>query len=313
MLQIKVTSILSILLAYSIIISGCTKEKDGFPDLIYISTIDFSSDEQPFSPIRLIQHNNMKYILENEGKRIDVYDENNRLVNAIGSAGKGPAEFISPLDMAIIDTLLVVLDFDQINLKIFHLDGSFIKTISLDFMPITIAKSDDSFLVSGIGMGEIPYAIFNFHFEKIANSKITTVNKDMQLPTSTYANHSNSFYIFSQLSYDNKIWIYEIEPKTGREINRLQIPASFVSKEPPLPSSISDVAFYRNLFFIIYTAPNNKGMYPLEIYSNDFQNKRVYFLEKSNPQMRITISNDCVFLVSPQDTMEIFLYKLLFK
>lgn len=310
--QIKVTFILSILLAYSII-SGCAKKNDGFPDLMYISTIDFSSDEQPFSPIRLIQHNNMKYILENEGRRINVYDKSNRLVNTIGSEGKGPAEFVSPIDMAIIDTLLVVLDFGQAKLKIFNLDGTFIKTISLDFMPTSIAKSDDSFLISGMGAGEIPYAIFNFDFEKIANFKITNVDKDIQLPTSTYFDYSNLFYIFSQLSYDNNIWIYEIEQKTGRETNRLKIPALCVARESPLPSSISDVTFYRNLFFIIYTKPNNKDMYPLEIYSNDFQNKRVYFLEKSNSQMRITINNDYVFLVSPQDNMEIFLYKLSFK
>ena len=292
---------------------GCSKANDTFPELTYDKTIDFPSDEDPFSPIRLLQHDNMKYILENEGKRVVVYDKHNRPVNTIGSEGNGTDEFVSPMDMAIIDTLLVVLDFAQVKMSIFTLQGAFIKSIIFDFMPVSIVKSDDSFLVSGMGAGEMPYALFNFDCEQVAGSKITAGSKETQLPATTYSDVTNLFYIFSQLSYDNNIWIYEIEPATGKEVNRIEIPALYVAEESPLPSSISDVAFYKNLFFLQYTDCNNEEIYPLEMYSHDFLTHKVFYLDKSNPQMRLTINNDRLFLVSPQNNMEIFLYNISLK
>ena len=72
-------------------------------------------------------HNDEIYVLDNDEGKIFHYNIKGEFLNTFGSKGKGPGEFIVPIDISCLKDRIVIFDYDKNSIIEYNYDGNFIK------------------------------------------------------------------------------------------------------------------------------------------------------------------------------------------
>lgn len=99
---------------------------------------------------KLLYFNNKFIIFDSHIKCIDVFSSEGNYLNSIGNVGKGPNEFVSPLDVAISNSGEVYVLDDTKQIKIYSLSGTFIDKIVLPayFLKLEVLKDENIALLN---------------------------------------------------------------------------------------------------------------------------------------------------------------------
>lgn len=96
------------------------------------------------------------YVLDGGNKRIQVFDKKGQYLRTIGRKGQGPGEFRSPQDVFVNDQDVIVYIPDYRSVKVFTLNGKFLKSIPLKTYNRSYCVSPE-----GIILGEVDKITFN--------------------------------------------------------------------------------------------------------------------------------------------------------
>ncbi|MBL7086825.1 MAG: 6-bladed beta-propeller [Candidatus Cloacimonetes bacterium] len=72
-------------------------------------------------------HNDEIYVLDNDEGKIFHYNVKGKLLNTFGNKGKGPGEFILPMNISCLKDRIVIFDYDKRSIIEYSNDGNFIK------------------------------------------------------------------------------------------------------------------------------------------------------------------------------------------
>ena len=73
------------------------------------------------------------YVLDQQAKRVMVYDRTGRFLRQIGTEGEGPGELIAPLQMTLgADGTVIIFDLGRPGYSLFRPDGTFLRNVMTD-------------------------------------------------------------------------------------------------------------------------------------------------------------------------------------
>lgn len=117
------------------------------------------------------------YILDIFGKSVLLFNKHGKFIRRIGSKGKGPREYISPMSIDIDEKseLLYVLDDKASKFLIFSLEGEFVREERVNFRLNDYEILDENTYVVNTDVST------NFHLPEIANNKIIFANRKWRI------------------------------------------------------------------------------------------------------------------------------------
>lgn len=116
---------------YSIDLDAKKELVNDFTDILEVNRIIPLKGKLIGSIDKLIYFENKLIIFDKHLKCIDVFSGEGNYLNSIGNIGKGPNEFVSPLDITVANTGELYLLDDTKQIKIYSLSGTFIDKIAL--------------------------------------------------------------------------------------------------------------------------------------------------------------------------------------
>ncbi len=205
--------------------------KIGEPDLVIgLEGLEGHDDNYVFNSIEYVQLDQKGniYILDRGRYRIQVFDEEGNFIQSIGRKGEGPGEFYLPNKFFIRNEWIFVLDFRTI--KIFSLEGRFVKSFKLDFQATDIKVNEKKeIILLGLRNDKIfhafnwegkalysfgdPFKIPSRYNDRYKDSPFLRANINMFLI-------EDSIYIFNPFEYKINVYknnqlIKEFGRKTG--------------------------------------------------------------------------------------------------
>lgn len=124
-------------------------------------------------------HGDRIYVLDNASKSILMFDNQGGFIRQIGSAGKGPGEYINPISIVINEftSELLIHDDKSRTVLIHDLEGNFLREKPVGFLMNYFAPLGDSAYLVNI------YLRDNRHLPQIAKSQYLEVDTDWQIKT----------------------------------------------------------------------------------------------------------------------------------
>ncbi len=124
---------------------------------------------------KVIIHNECVYVLDIFSNRLLKFNSTGGFITQIGKEGRGPEEYISPIDFEIINDEILVLDDRPNNIKYYSLDGKFLKKENIVFrMNHFIPSNTSRFFCNVVARG-------NFHIPQISNFKLVICTPDWKI------------------------------------------------------------------------------------------------------------------------------------
>lgn len=118
-------------------------------------------------------YNNRVYILDNLNKSLLVFADDGQFIRKVGKHGKGPQEFINPIDFVIDQqqNRLLILDDKSSKILVFSLEGEFIEENAVGFRFNDFLIGSDSTYIVNTDVRP------NHHNEYLENYKLIIVDK----------------------------------------------------------------------------------------------------------------------------------------
>lgn len=117
------------------------------------------------------------FVLDNQQKSVLLFDANGKFVRRVGQVGRGPQEYINPINITI-DTFrnqLMVYDDKQSKVMTYDLDGVFLDEQQIGFRLNDFKVLNDSSYIVNTYLRE------NSHFAEISNTQFVKVNRDWEV------------------------------------------------------------------------------------------------------------------------------------
>jgi len=111
------------------------------------------------------------YILDNLNKSLLVFSNTGKFIRKIGKYGKGPHEFINPINFIIHEDRILVLDDKNSKILIYSIEGEYLEETAVGFrFNDFLIASDSTYIVN-------TDTRTNHHNKAIENYKLLIVNK----------------------------------------------------------------------------------------------------------------------------------------
>lgn len=124
---------------------------------------------------KVILHEGNVYVLDVFSNSLLKFDLQGRFITQIGEEGKGPNEYVSPMDFEIVNKEILILDDRAGVVKYYDLDGKFLKDEKLSFrMNQFIFTKENRFLCNIATRG-------NFHIPQISDFKLISCQPDWKI------------------------------------------------------------------------------------------------------------------------------------
>ena len=140
----------------ALLICGCVSEEKSELKLSEIRlekdlVIQNNSQEYLFENIKDIKIDKTGdiYVLDQRAANIKVFDNSGNFIKIIGNKGKGPGEFIRPVEMEFFNDTLIVSDSDLRRFSYFDNNGNYIKSKKLtNDQPGTFEISSENMILN---------------------------------------------------------------------------------------------------------------------------------------------------------------------
>ena len=122
-------------------------------------------------------HGGFIYILDNLGKAVLLFDLEGKFIRKIGRSGKGPNEYINPINFMLDEKKqeLYVLDDTSSKFFVYNLQGDFKREEKINFrMSKSKLLNDSTYVIS-------TDVCTNFHLAPIANYKLILTNRRWEI------------------------------------------------------------------------------------------------------------------------------------
>ncbi|WP_162174241.1 6-bladed beta-propeller [Flavobacterium daejeonense] len=242
-------------------LSSCEKNKIAVPKIqvpLQVMKKDISSDYfSPFKYVKLeinddcilgnikkiILDGNKLYILDTKAvKAVCVFDTNGKFLNKIGTIGKGPGEYQTPIDFYIDkkNGAVIILDLFLKKTISYDFTGKYLMQNNLPFNCISIEKFEKHYLLKAATSGGIETAKKRYKFQNWDEKQIT--NKFLAIPKNqqgdfslsnplirfgnkiTYSEAFNdTIYRFADGVYNSKIYVDFGIKKLPEKISNLSL------------------------------------------------------------------------------------------
>jgi hypothetical protein len=126
--------------------------KEAVKDQLFVDIVDnlkvVQLQQDPLFHIsqidKVIYENSEFYVLDTELDNLFVFDDTGKFKRKISQYGIGPGEYIDINDFTIINSKLYLLSREGMTILKFDLNGSFIKSLKLDYNPLLIENLDQN-------------------------------------------------------------------------------------------------------------------------------------------------------------------------
>lgn len=313
------------LLVTLLMTSGCKNQntEEVNEPKVYTEITDSSNYFKSYDDIHITGYkffNNKLAGYNQLNEKIQIYDEDKKLVSEFSSKGKGPGELISPSCIYFDEDGIFVLDAGTRKIVWFNEKGELIKEILLKHTATNFTKIGKDMIISSFAM----YDNYLYKckiddeskFEGFIPNKNKYTNLDVKkIFADTYNITSNSTNIYLTKMYKDSLLTYSLD---GKLISRLGRGMRDIENPEPLEESsvkiimgdplnwhiTSDV---NNNVYLLSQNPKNKK-YAIYEYSQSGSNTGIYELPFKS--MRFEVLAKGQFLVmNDQNELKTLVYK----
>jgi hypothetical protein len=202
-----------------------------------------TSDQSIISGIsNLIIHEQYVYILDFNQKSVLLFGVDGKFIKRIGSAGRGPQEYILPKSISINEYTneFLIHDDKRQNVMVYDLEGNFLRDQKIGFrMNDFMALEDGGYMINN-------HLVDNRHLPEIAKKQVFKVNKDWKIVSAGLNGEVNDCSEFGDLrpgfyktnsqilynpSYSSIVYQYNegvFKPKYNLNLGTMSFPDNFL-------------------------------------------------------------------------------------
>lgn len=154
-------------------------------------------------------HDGKFFILDSEqALELFVYSDQGEFIYSISSYGRGPGEFLAPIDFGIKNDSIIIYDLKNAKFIYYDIkDGRYLKETPLDYLPKRFHVIDNNYLLYNNNSisGKDEYNVLATDMNLNVQNHFLKINKNlrgyiMELPTNFYQN-SDDVYFTIPLDY----------------------------------------------------------------------------------------------------------------
>ena len=270
----KIELVLETCLIFLCLIS-CSKDLPN-RNLTPIKSIERLSDSTYLSDVvsNMVYYNNTLFFSDCSNSRIVNLDSNYRVIRIYGSPGRGPGEFLTPDQFAIVKDSLYVFDHSTKKILIFDMIGKFSREFNLNRYPEVysrLAISKFGKIYVSTPLLDYPITVFDrngnilYGIGSKCNNKLAFYKKMASI--SHLLIYKDSFLLSVRAS-SAEIDVYDLEGLYIKKIDlsNLDIVKDLLKffnetkRQDGIPSIFTDVSLYDDKLFL-KTASANDGTY----------------------------------------------------